>query len=645
MDKKIRKPLPTTVIATLVLIVASVGLVCFEEYISALLMGILILLLGGLQLVLWLTSHLLHTKEYHPALGRSYGGLAQFYLKDRRLPYNKGTFRKAITGGWLDVVNMCLILGIQDVFDEETKEDIVREVIAQDHKAMLIYLKNAHFFECDEELILYALELGSLACCEWLQGQIKSAMDTHEINFLPLDGPLTLEESPEASQPHEHLLDLVATGNQETQDLLAHYLQHKGSYNVQTVSGVGAYLRLSTIEATMQKAVYEDRRAENAKTKEECTKDLVAYIKKNYQFSSQGQYSIEGIYKRPQYLESEKVPCSQCQGEGTLVCSQCGGEKFLECPSCEGKGEVVCHKCGGKQVQMCWDVKKYLQCQTCHKGEFACHKCDDNGMAVCPECMGHGTRKCSCPKSKKIKCPHCNKGFMPLKNGMYKKCEHCQDGWICSLCHNSGWVIAHDGKKELMCPKCQGTKKIVCPTCRGKHKLKCSKAHEIPCDCHNGMESCEQCGGKKVIGCDKCQHTGKEPCKACDKGYIYQNMRVDFKGKQKVLKETILEGEEEKAQLQGMISQIGHYVESGNPYIEKVYTLGKERMASKDLRATGFELEKRLKNFVKEVESTGVYDVLEIIPLTYQVLSFQSIEEPSFECVMVNKHHYELRHL
>lgn len=712
MERKIRKPIPTSCMVSCGLIILGGILIGNEEMTSGVLSLVLAGMLLGINGILLPTSTLFMKKKLSKKEVDRYRNFAKFYLKDRRLLYSKQTFEKAIDANWYDVVTMCLLLGIKEAYEpyerqtfvvqalrnshariyemllrggmgghfivEDTGEHLVFETLKQSDAKYLSFLLACHIspdimnqegdypifraikedavdhvrvllqHKCSLEVtnkekltpLFYALKEGKVTCCELIAEAMEKEDEPHEISVKKLKEPL-LVNAPVVEEESKLLLHLIASKDKTTLELLKRYFMNPKQFYMKAETDVALYARLSAIEAVMEKKEMTSSQVEHMYTEEACKKELYGKVLKTYRFTKTGDFVLESLYKTPRCIDSYKEACETCKGQGSVPCTACKATGVEVCEKCKGTGEIVCEKCKGTLKASCETVKKYIECQNCKDGLFICVKCDKEGMQPCPTCGGHGTTKCKCPPDKKKKCPHCDRGYIPLKSGMYKKCAHCHDGEICMICHNTGWVDEKFKKQGFECKTCKGEKKIPCQICNGKKKVKCSKRFEIACDCETGKQVCPECEGSTKVACKVCEGTKRQKCTECTDGYKYTNVYVDFKAKQSMVKEVVLHKGEKDDYLEDMLHQMGGYMTSNSSYIKELYTMFQIDMRPEDVVIRNHALNDSIHQLIREKSKKGILDVLEIAPLAYTIVRFKEKEGATYECILVGEKFYK----
>lgn len=713
MGKKAIKPIPTTVIIGIILLGCSGLLFKYGEVISGILMVILVSLIFIIDAVLIPSSTFFLRGKGNKKNYNKYKNFARFYLRDRRLSYSKQTFQKAIDNKWLDIITMCILLGIKNGLDKEERQQLLLDAVHNEDQTIYEVLLNGGFsgnfivkdtmehflFETlkvrnsqyldylldsnvevsmpnqeglmpifiaiKEDLIehvkvllkhgvdlkavngegltplFYALAEEKVEICELLVDKLEDKKEKEPIAFHKLTQGLSLKAEEDTWSEVDLLIKLISSKDTKILNALKAYLKEKKQSSLKVESGVEAYCRLSTIHATMEKQKVTSQIAEDMYTEEECKQDLYHYVLKHYKFCAPEDFKIESIYKAPKYIDSDQVKCSKCEGTGLVECDDCSGTGKVECTDCKGEGYKTCSKCHGTQVISCQEIKKFLECKNCKDGQYSCIKCDKDGMQLCPDCEGHGTVKCHCPSDKKRKCPHCDKGYVKVGNGMYKKCNHCHEGEICLLCNNTGWVLERFMRNGYTCKRCKGSKKIVCSVCKGTKKVKCVRKYEVPCDCKEGYEVCSTCEGEKEVSCQTCGGTQKETCKECDKGYIYTNVSIDFKAHNTLISEAIIGIKEGTSKFKELTTTISEKVCTEHPYIKEVFTMQKINMVPSDIKINNRHIENAIREMINNKKDTGIIDILEVVPLDYTVITIKPKQGQETKCILINKHFYK----
>jgi hypothetical protein len=218
---------------------------------------------------------------------------------------------------------------------------------------------------------------------------------------------------------------------------------------------------------------------------------------------------------------------------------------------------------------------------------------------------------------------------------MYKKCTHCKEGYICELCQGTGLINEKFTDPEYVCKSCHGKKTVLCPVCHGKKKLVCNRAFEEPCDCDKGMRICQTCEGHKTVDCRKCEGTGLEKCAACEEGYVYSNVSVNFSATQKLEKEAIIAGKEGSQVLGEMLESVPEKVCAQDKMIEKLYTLLKVDLKSEDFLIRNNHMQQEVGTMVNTKEKKGALNALEIVPLYYTDVIFKEVGNTPKHCLLV----------
>lgn len=712
MQQKKRKPIPTTVWFNIGMLVIAMGLFVYEQYISAVLIIMLVSIVGVIDLLMLPCATVLLRDKVKKKELRVYKNFAKFYLSNRRLAYSKGNFEKAIDNNWIDIATMFILLGIQKNYEKSERDTLLLKVFKKDYGKIFEVLTKGGFkgdFRIEEtgepfifetlkqdnplylELLLkgkvepdqlnlenetpiyitikeslnehlqvllkystdlnqlnkegltplfYAVKEGNIEACELIYDKIQTEKQPHEIKFEALKDPLLMNQ-PHAKGDTELMIKLIASKDRVTLEILEQYFKNKKDYRLDVQTGVELYVRLSRIEATMEQHEAVTHEVQEMSSEEECKKDLYHYILKRYKFSPVGKFNIDRIYKTPKCIDSFKEPCKQCNGSGEMTCSHCDGQGEEPCETCHGTGETVCTKCQGTLKMSCKALNKYIECKTCQKGNYTCVHCDDKGIAECPECNGRGVARCTCPKDKKIKCPHCDKGYIFIKDGMYKKCPHCDGGEMCGLCQNTGWVNEKFKDKGYACKVCKGTKRITCHKCKGTKKIKCKKYYEMDCDCQTGKQVCETCEGSAKVPCKQCLGSKKEKCTECTEGYIYTNVSIDFKAKQVLQDEMIVGQNSKKVILKDLLPHMVDKVCSADEMINKVYTLIRVDLKTSDVLIRNASMQEQVHQMIKNKSEEGMLDILELVPLEYTRITFEERSGNRMESILVGENFFK----
>lgn len=709
--KKI-KPISTSTLMGLILVIVGGILFYYEQNLSAVLTLVLALAILSINIYLLTSANVFLKGKVTKKKLYKYKGFAKFYLRDRRMAYSKQNFAQAIENNWTDIVTMSLLLGIKKHYNEEEQAEVLLLALQQDQEKIyevllrggfngdfvvrnteehFIYetlrkpntrylklllecrispnIKNAEgntpIFETisagaiehmqvlidsgasleiqnKQKLtpLFYALKEGKIDICEKLVERVLSVKTKSGIQFKKVVEPILLNPLPEPNDMTDLLIRIIGSKDQKTLNVVKDYFQNKQDYFLKLETGVEMYARLSTIQATMEKKQVVGTVPSYMEKEEECKKDLYQEVLRQYKFSEIGDFKINGIYDTPKYIDSQKEPCSNCNASGEIKCIACDAKGIVSCPVCQGKGVHTCSKCQGTKKVSCTTVKKYIECHECKDGAFKCTQCDPKGMQVCPKCQGHGTEACKCPPDKKRKCPHCDKGYISLKNGMYKKCMRCNEGEICMLCDNTKWVKEVFKDKGYKCKECNGVKKVPCTMCRGTKKVTCTRKYEQVCDCKDGQQVCQTCSGNKVVACTQCTGTGKTKCPACVDGHNYTNIAVDFKAYQTLVSEQMLTATE-RSLLGDLVGDMSHMILEEHHFLSKVYTLKKIEMNKNDIQIRSNPMQKQVAMMLERNTQDRILDILELAPIDYTIVTFKHKEGANYQCILINDYFYK----
>jgi hypothetical protein len=681
------KPIATSILLTLAFFALGIVLLLSDQILSAILSFILA---GGI-----LTMNLILVP------------CATLFLKEKVKQQDLDRYKSlAISADWLDIVTMCLLLGVHKGYTPEAREVLLQNALHYDNRKIFeilikggfnhqftvketgnpfifetlkqpnpFYLKlllkkgaspntldseqNSVLFvaireKCQEHLkellktdcdlnyknaegltaVFYAVKVGNFEACELLCDTLDQKETPHTVEQIKVNEPLILNAK--KPLPREELfLKMLQSKNKDATKLLKNYFKNATHYYIEVTTGVEIYARLSVVETLMEKFENTSQVPHEILNEEDCKKGLYQAVVKKFGFTKNANFTLDKIYNEPKCIESFKSPCTVCSGQGSVTCTVCKGKKTETCPTCEGAGKIKCERCEGKLVVQCKTIAKYPECKYCDNGRYTCVRCNDKGKAPCPTCKGSGRARCTCPPDKKLKCPHCENGYVPLKNGMYKKCTHCKEGYICELCQGTGLINEKFTDPEYVCKSCHGKKTVLCPVCHGKKKLVCNRAFEEPCDCDKGMRICQTCEGHKTVDCRKCEGTGLEKCAACEEGYVYSNVSVNFSATQKLEKEAIIAGKEGSQVLGEMLESVPEKVCAQDKMIEKLYTLLKVDLKSEDFLIRNNHMQQEVGTMVNTKEKKGALNALEIVPLYYTDVIFKEVGNTPKHCLLV----------
>jgi hypothetical protein len=487
--------------------------------------------------------------------------------------------------------------------------------------------------------MFFALTKGNFKVCEKIYDATypPKVKEKKTFKVKRTDGEMNFEKETVALTKQEMLLSLIGTKNKEVWKILKEIFKENKSYQLSIRNGVELYARLSYVTGEYMLHTNTSKEPKQTYSKEQCHQDLAKKVIEKYRISSIGGYIVEKIYDEPKCIESTKEVCTECKGKAELACEECKSKGMIVCDVCEGEGNIDCSKCKGKGKISCYDLKEHAKCKTCNQGVHACQECNGKGEETCPACEGHGTKKCSCPPHKKVPCRHCEKGFKEIKNGQYVKCDKCTDGWVCSECNNTKWILSSKAKEKDLCTVCQGKKRIVCRSCGGKGKVKCAKPYVKKCDCTEGKEVCPSCEEKGKIKCPSCNGKGQQECKACANGFIYKNIYLDFKCKNFLAKETWFGEKEDISYTQGMSKDLIKDLLDGAGYSSEIFLMKKENISSGLIQSNYPLIEKQLKEFLNEKpKHDGLIEILETVPIPYYIITLQ-VKDRKWECVFVKE--------
>ena len=207
-----------------------------------------------------------------------------------------------------------------------------------------------------------------------------------------------------------------------------------------------------------------------------------------------------------------RIPCSQCQGKGTVD---------LSCPRCDGSGRV-------RPTGVVGAAKVTTKCRNCDGQKVfrnvGCPACAGRLTVVCPGCKGSPWKERMCTAT------GCNGGRVPCAtcqgSGKEKRdCPFCQAGRIrapgtvgdadvtqkCRNCEING----QHGTGTLLtdCSTCRGVGRVNCQACGGMFGKKVDSG-AIPVSGVYSTDSCGACGGagwvhpRMALPCLRCVGLG-----------------------------------------------------------------------------------------------------------------------------------------
>lgn len=490
--------------------------------------------------------------------------------------------------------------------------------------------------------IFYALVVENVEACELITNKMsQQKASNHKIEFKVLKEPLILNSRPIDKEDTQTLINLMDSKDDRAVAILKEYFMSKKDCFLKVEPLVALYTRLSKVEVGIQKKEEGSQSSKYITPEEEWKADIFRYIQKNYKFTQSEMFKIDGIYKSPKYIDTYKEDCPKCQGEQLVLCKDCKGVGLIECNTCKGSGNQDCPECKGTHKVACVTLKKYVECKNCTQGIFKCIQCNDEGLQECPECEGHGTKGCKCPKEYKVQCPHCKDGYVAIKNGMYKKCSKCTDGFVCGLCHDTGRVLEKFKEKGFKCNTCKGTKKVKCTVCEGKRKIRCTRRFEIDCNCNEGKIRCEKCNGNKKVACPSCNGTKTEACAHCADGYIYTNTAIDFIGTNKVVVEKIVTSGNDD-DFDSLLPSIAEKIVENHPYVQEVYSMNSVDIKKQDIVIKNTRIEKEVHKLIASHRNRGQIEILEVAPLHYKLVTFEYRDGRRYKIILINDVFYKV---
>ncbi|MHC1749720.1 MAG: ankyrin repeat domain-containing protein [Cellulosilyticaceae bacterium] len=475
----------------------------------------------------------------------------------------------------------------------------------------------------------------NIEICQMILNKLPKKIANAPIKFEKIEHKFVLDDKQDYTE-RDLLVEMVSSGDKQTLNTLKGYFKDKTSHRLTVESGVELYTRLSYLGGNYEKHTRTTKEKEVVYPESDCLKDLLKRVEMRYKLTDIGSFKLGKIYKTPKCIESIRIPCKTCEGNGKVPCGECAGSGNVNCSECGGTGATECPKCHGTERVSCDVLQQYLECKDCKDKHYICGQCLGRGIEICPTCGGTGGKKCSCPKNKQTKCPHCDNGYTEVKRGEYRKCRHCSgNGKICILCNNTGWINTQSGNKRDVCERCEGTGKIKCRVCKGNKRIKCTKAYTEPCDCHKGNVTCTKCSGGKKQKCERCNGTGKEACLECTDGFVYENIYLDFECENMLNKEAILSKQEEPYLVEFKEKAIESALNNSG-YISSVYTYKNLRIEPKDISVGDYYLNEAMKKFLNEKENKGITEILEVMPLYYQMITIEKAHGDRYRCLIIN---------
>lgn len=566
MERRKRRPIPTSLIIGIgLLIIGGVLLFGFENVASGLLCLLLAAFIGFVDVILLPCSTILLRGSVNKKELSRYRNFALFYLKDRRIAYTKKSFENAIAYQWLDIVTMCLLLGMRKAYEQKEQENILLDTVCNDKRKLYeILLRggfNGHFIvsKTGQHFLFETLKAENPIYLELL---LQKKINPNIMNSEG-DTPLFIAIREEKMKHIEVLLNYGSSLEVQNKKGLTplFYAVKEGKLEIcemfinkmdkQKEDGKIKFKRLKEPLMVNPKPA-GDTHYLLLKLIASKDKSTLEMLKKYFEDKSKFHVTIETeveLYTRLSSIEASivKKENTGASYENTYTEEACKKDLFAyilkgyqfgrisdlsidsiykepkcidshkeKCHTCSGTGHVLCTQCGGIGTE---------ECPTCNgKGEMECSKC-------------HGTLKISCQKVQKyIECKTCKEGVFecvkcdskgqqpcPQCNGhgtvkcqcppsKKKKCPHCDNGYI-----------AVKGGMYRKCGHCKDGE--ICMLCNDSgwvdRKYK-DKGYECKTCKGIGKIPCQTCRGKKNVRCSKrfeidcgCE-TGLEQCARCN---------------------------------------------------------------------------------------------------------------------------------
>lgn len=559
MNKKAMKPIPTTVIIGIILLGCSGLLFKYDQFVSAVLMIILVSVIFMIDIILIPSSHFFLRGKGSKKNNNNYKNFARFYLSDRRLSYSKKTFQKAIDNKWLDIITMCILLGIKSKLEKEERKTLLLDALHKEDKTIYEVLLNGGFSgdfivtDTGEHFLFETLKVKESLYLEYLLDKKIDPNRVDQQGVMPIFIAIKENLIEHVRVLIKHGVNLKVVNNEGLTPLLYALAEEKIEIceiliNELEDKKVKEPIAFHKLNGTLSLATEEQNQPEQdllvkliASKDQQILEALKCYLKDKKESSLKVESGVE-VYSRLSTvhatMEKQKVVADEAQiMYKEEECKQDLYNYIIKnykfCMPEDFKVESI------YKTPKCIDSDKE-SCQECHgTGLIECSDCSGSGKMSCPDCEGEGNKICSkCQGTQIVSC---------YVTQQFLECKNCKDGsYECVKCNKEGMGPCPEceGHGTVKC-YCPSDKKRKCPHCdKGYTKVgsgmykKCSYCHEgeICLLCNNTgwvLERfkgngylCKTCKGTKKAVCTVCKGTKKVKCArkheapcACNQGY------------------------------------------------------------------------------------------------------------------------------
>lgn len=428
---------------------------------------------------------------------------------------------------------------------------------------------------------------------------------------------------------------------------------------------------VGTIFDSVQFTPEERKKIQVEKLSIKSYQDYVENLVKNVSLAYGNGIKSERLWETESPTEISEVNCTndECK-KGNVICPECDGDKVEECKKCEGSGEITqkCHVCNGSGKNSCTCNEGVIHCDECgghkytknidcpcvfdHRFRVTCEECNGTGQDSkgddCSTCRGYGHVCVLCNNSFELSIyeneDHC-KCIKESHDHLLRKCNKCKgegfiDNEICSACNGRGCICEKCNNEGIVvkdCRKCNKTGVVACPHCDHGY-IKCKKCqgigeYNVDCpDCDNGHVECSRCQGNGIINCSTCK----------GQGYLHEVTYYLFRYKSiKDSKENyhiIYDSENAK----GLINMDNKAFIDLLKTFSNIETKRRIKHQIQDLTIDDFReqhIYEELSSFIKKVKHVPenlLIEVLDLIPVKYDILQFSGSNDTFYNILFIN---------